>query len=86
MKWWPKWKIDEYIADYYLANLTPILGIENLSCTLTIAAHGLNLLDHSGSQLLDSASHTGSHASVANLNGSLFTASPFTFVANNIFL
>ena len=52
-----------------VALFAPQLRVDPLALALALAAHGLDLLHHTGSQLLDANLHTGAAAGGAALYG-----------------
>jgi hypothetical protein len=57
-----------------IALLASQLGIDSFTLTLAFATHGLDLLHHARTELLNSNLHAGSSACWTTLHGSGFTA------------
>lgn len=55
----------------YLANFAAVLGVDDLALSAALAAHGLDLLEHAGRQLLDLHLHACAAARGARLHRSL---------------
>lgn len=68
------------------ARLTHVLGVDSLALTVTISARRVNLLVHSGAELVENDLAARALAGRAALEGALFAALALALIADDVLL